>query len=183
MIEAQAAQGLTPRGGLPFTDFRLPNSNFPFLTSIFLFFCSWFFFYFLFSNEYLSSHHKTMCLFIVSSVFFRPVPSKSLKNEKSKVLNLLKAGRRDLTVGGRKSVVPPQVVVLLIPFQKAVVSPGRTLRSDRPGETTARRVMNITRRKYNFQTSKVYLTRSKTPFHCRCQIQLNCILAGTTNET
>ena len=64
-----------------------------------------------------------------------------------------------------------------------MVSPGRTLRSARPVETTARRVMNITRRKYNFQTSKVYLTRSKTPFHCRCQIQINCILAGTSNET
>ena len=71
----------------------------------------------MFSNEFLSSHHKIMCLFIVSSVFFRPVPSKLLKNEKPKVLNLLKAGRRDLTVGGRKSVVPPQAVVLLIPFQ------------------------------------------------------------------
>ena len=76
------------------------------------FFCRWFFYYYLFSNEYLSSHHKIICLFIVSSVFFRPVPSKLLKNEK-----FLKAGRRDLTVGGRKSVVPPQVVVLLIPFQ------------------------------------------------------------------
>ena len=113
MIEAQAAQGLTLRGGRPFTDFRLPNSNFPFLTSI----LTLIFFYYLFSNEYLSSHHKIMCLFIVSSVFFRPVPSKLLKNEKSKVLNFLKAGRRDLTVGGWKSVVPPQVVVLLIPFQ------------------------------------------------------------------
>ena len=118
MIEAQAAQGLRLRGGRPFTDFRLPNSNFPFLTSILSsFFLSLIFFYYLFSNEYLSSHHKIICLFIVSSVFFRPVPSKLLKNEKSKVLNFLKAGRRDLTVGGWKSVVPPQVVVLLIPFQ------------------------------------------------------------------
>ena len=109
MIMAQAAQGLTLRGGSPFTDFRLPNSNFPFLTSILSsFFLSLIFYYYLFSNEYLSSHHKIICLFIVSSVFFRLVPSKLLKNEK-----FLKAGRRDLTVGGRKSVVPPQVVVLL----------------------------------------------------------------------
>ena len=33
--------------------------------------------------------------------------------------------------------------------------------------------MNIIKRTYNFQTSKFYLTRSMTPFQCKCQFQLN----------
>ena len=32
--------------------------------------------------------------------------------------------------------------------------------------------MNITKRMYNFQTSRFNLIHSKTPFHCKCEIQL-----------
>ena len=33
-------------------------------------------------------------------------------------------------------------------------------------------LMNITKRMYNFQTSRFKLIHSKTPFHCKCEIQL-----------
>ena len=43
-------------------------------------------------------------------------------------------------------------------------------------KTLRRYLMNIIKRTCNFQTSKFYLTRSMTPFQCKCQIQLKANL-------